>query len=118
MKGVLKVTKEQVLEVERYCDEHKITRSQRIEELGLSRTAYYYTRSLLSDEELYGGTFLPISASSSWGSTPSCRGKKSSRAVSVPSEPMTIELRLPSGTEMRLMGNFAPEMLKAIIGNV
>ena len=35
MKGVLKVSKEQVIEIERYCDEHGITRKQRIEELGL-----------------------------------------------------------------------------------
>lgn len=49
MKGVLKVSKEQVIEIERYCDEHGITRKQRIDELGLSHTAYYYTRGLLSD---------------------------------------------------------------------
>ena len=49
MKGVLKVSKEQVIEIERYCDEHVITRKQRIDELGLSHTAYYYTRGLVSD---------------------------------------------------------------------
>lgn len=47
----MKVSKEQVIETERYCDEHGITRKQRIDELGLSRTAYYYTRGLLSDSE-------------------------------------------------------------------
>ena len=60
MKGVLKVSKEQVIEIERYCDELGITRKQRIDELGLSHTAYYYTRSLLSEEELHGGQFIPI----------------------------------------------------------
>jgi len=35
MKGVLKVSKEQVIEIERYCDEHGITQNQRISELGL-----------------------------------------------------------------------------------
>ena len=48
MKGVLKVSKEQIIEIERYCDEHGITRKQRISELGLSLTVYYYTRGLLS----------------------------------------------------------------------
>ncbi len=43
MKGVLKVLKEQVIEIERYCDEHGITRKHRIDELGLNCTAYYYT---------------------------------------------------------------------------
>lgn len=40
MKGVLKVSKEQVIEIERYCDERGITRRQRIDELGLNCTAY------------------------------------------------------------------------------
>ena len=48
MKGVLKVSKEQVIEIERYCDERGITWKQRIDELGVSCTAYYYTRGLLS----------------------------------------------------------------------
>ena len=64
MKGVLEVSKEQVIEIERYCDEYGITRKQRIDELGLSRTAYYYTRGLLSEEELQGGQFIPIMSGS------------------------------------------------------
>ena len=44
MKGVLKVSKEQVIEIERYCDEHGITRKQRIDELGLSHTASHIVR--------------------------------------------------------------------------
>ena len=57
MKGVLKVSKAQIIEIERYCDEHRITWKQRIEELGLSHTVYYYTRGLLSEEELHGVAF-------------------------------------------------------------
>ena len=47
MKGVLKVSKEQVIEIERYCNEHGITRKQRISELDLSHMAYYYPRGYL-----------------------------------------------------------------------
>ena len=47
MKGVLKVSIEQVIEIERYCNEHGITRKQRIRELVLSHTAYNYTRGYL-----------------------------------------------------------------------
>ena len=64
MKGVLKVSKEQVIEIERYCDEHGITRKQRIDELGLSHSAYYYTRGMLSEGELHGGQFIPIMSGS------------------------------------------------------
>ena len=119
MKGVLKVSKEQVIEIERYCDEHGITRKQRIDELGLNRTAYYYTRGLLSEEELQGGQFIPIMSSS--GPMPAVSmpvGRSRRKHASVQTELMTIEVRTVSGAEMRLTGNFSTEKLRAILGNV
>lgn len=119
MKGVLKVSKQQVIEVERYCDEHKITRKQRIDELGLSHTSYYYTRRLLSEEEIHGGQFIPImSGSSLMPETHIPAASQRKKHASAQIEPMTIEVRTPSGTEMRLMGNFSAEMLRTILGNV
>ena len=119
MKGVLQVSKEQVIEIERYCDEHGITRKQRIAELGLSESAYYYTHGLLSEEELRGGQFLPIMS----GSVPAMPMPASSRRArkgkqAARPEPMTIELRTASGTEMRLMGSFSAEMVRTILANV
>ena len=119
MKGVLKVSKEQVIEIERYCDEHGITRKRRIDELGLSRAAYYYTRGLLSEAELQGGQFIPIMSSS--GLMPSVSmpvGMSRRKHASVQTELMTIEVRTSSGAEMRLTGNFSAEMLRTILGNV
>lgn len=112
MKGVLKVSKEQVIEIERYCDEHGITRKQRIDELGLSHTAYYYTRGLLSEEELHGGQFIPIMSGSGLMQTASMpvgrsRRKQASVQASVQTELMTIEVGTSSGAEMRLTGNFS-----------
>ncbi len=109
MKGVLKVSKEQVIEIERYCDEHGITRKQRIDELGLSHTAYYYTRGLLSEEELHGGQFIPIMSGSGLMQTASMpvgrsRRKQASVQASVQTELMTIEVGTSSGAEMRLTG--------------
>ena len=119
MKGVLKVSKEQVIEIERYCDEHGITRRQRIDELGWSCTAYYYTRGLLSEEELYGGRFIPIMSGSGLMQTASMPvGRSRRKQASVQTELMTIEVRTSSGAEMRLMGNFSVEMLRTILGNV
>ena len=108
MKGVLKVSKEQVIEIERYCDEHGITRKRRIYELGLSRTAYYYTRCLLSEEELHGGQFIPIMSGSGLTQTASMPvGRSRRKQASVQTELMTIEVRTSSGAEMRLTGNFS-----------
>ena len=72
MKGVLKVSKEQVIEIERYCNEHGITRKQRIEELGLMQVAS-----------------MPV-------------GRSRRKQASVQAELMTIEVRTSSGAEMRL----------------
>ena len=119
MKGVLKVSKEQVIEIERYCDEHGIARKRRIDELGLSRAAYYYTRGLLSEEELQGGQFIPIISSA--GLMPAVSmpvGRSRRKHASVQTELMTIEVRTSSGAEMRLSGNFSTEMLRTILGNV
>ena len=119
MKGVLKVSKEQVIEIERYCDEHGITRKQRINELGLSHTAYYYTRGLLSEEELHGGQFIPIMSGSGLMQAASMPvGKSRRKQASVQTELMTIEVRTSSGAEMRLTGSFSADMLRTILGNV
>ena len=37
---------------------------KKINEFGLSHTAYYYTLGLLSEEELHGGQFIPIMSGS------------------------------------------------------
>ena len=107
MKGVLKVSKEQVIETERYCDEHGITRKRRIDELGLSRTAYYYTRGLLSEEELHGGQFIPIMSDSGLMQTASIPvGRSRRKQASVQTELMTIEVRTSSEVEMLLSGEW------------
>lgn len=119
MKGVLKVSKEQVIEIERYCNDHGITQKKRIDELGLSHIAYYYTRGLLSEEELHGGKFIPIMSGS--GLIPAAImpvGKSRHKQASVQTELMTIEVRTSSRAEMRLIGNFSAEMLRSILGNV
>ena len=119
MKGVLKVSKEQVIEIERYCDEHGITRKQRIDELGLSHSAYYYTRGMLSEGELHGGQFIPIMSGSGLMQAASMPvGKSKRKQTSVQTELMTIEVRISSGAEMCLIGNFSAEMLLTILGNV
>lgn len=98
MKGVLKVSKEQVIEIERYCDEHGITRKQRISELGLSHTAYYYTRGLLSEEELHGGHFMPImSGSGLIQAAIKPVGRSRRKQASVQTKLITIEVRTSSG---------------------
>lgn len=115
----MKVSKEQVIEIERYCDEHGITRKQRIDELGLSLTAYYYTRGLLSEEGLHGSLFIPIMSGTVLMQTaPMPVGRSRRKQASVQTELMTIEVRTSSGAEMRLTGNLSAEMLRTTLGKV
>lgn len=107
MKGVLKISKEQIIEIERYCDKHGITRKHRIDELGLSCTAYYYTRGLLSKEDLQGGQFIPIMSGSGLMQTSSMPvGRSRRKQASVQTELMTIEVGTSSGAEMAFDGEF------------
>jgi len=114
MKGQLKVSKETVTEIERFCTENGISRKVRLQELGISEGSYYYTKSLLREEYHTGGSFIQLSS----GAGDRHQQQSRSRREKTSSEAMTIEIRTPSGTEMRITGCFAPEMLKTIISNV
>lgn len=73
----------------------------------MSHTAYYYTRGLLSEEELHGGQFIPIMSGSGLMQTASMPvGRSRRKQASVQTEVMTIEVGTSSGAEMRLTGEF------------
>ena len=74
----MKVSKEQVIEIERYCDEHGITRFIPI----------------MSGSGLMRAASMPV-------------GKLRRKHASVQTELMTIEVRTSSGAEMRLTGSFS-----------
>ncbi|MCI6404451.1 MAG: hypothetical protein MR820_10315 [Prevotella sp.] len=85
----------------------------------MSHAAYYYTRGLLSEEELHGGQFIPIMSGSGLMQVATKPiGKSRRKQASVQTELMTIEVRTSSGAEMRLTGSFSAEMLRTILGNV
>jgi len=114
MKGQLKVSKETVQDIERFCTENDVSRKNRLRELGISEGSYYYTKSLLRAEGKLGGSFIALSA----GGICDMQSPSRSRRERSSSSALTIEIRTPSGTEMRITGCLAPETLKTIIGNV
>ena len=73
----------------------------------------------MSEEELYGGQFIPIMSGSGLMQTASMPvGRSRRKQASVQTELMTIEVRTSSGVEMRLTGTFSAEMLRTTWGNV
>ena len=81
--------------------------------MGLSYTAYYYTRGLLSEEELHGGQFIPIMSRFGLIQVASMPvGRSRRQQASVQTKLMAIEVRTSSGTKVRLTGSFSAEMGK------
>ena len=114
------MTKEEVAQVIAYCDENKISYKQRLEELGINPWRFYDAKRKYAPKEegenageflqlVPGGSFLPNPIKPS--RSRSSRQKDSSQgAVAV-----SIELRTPTGTMMRISGNLTGRELKDII---
>ena len=51
--GCMKASKAQVIEIERYCDEHGISRQQRISELGLSPLIFLFLKCVIQLHYVY-----------------------------------------------------------------
>lgn len=115
-KGVYKVSQQQVLEIEKYCKETGVPRNKRIKELGLSESAYYRCKLYMEQEATKGGQWLSLT-SGGMATSQGTSKKRIKKTVDQP-EPMTMELRSVTGTEMRLSGSFTVEMLLAIITHV
>ena len=114
------MTKEEVAQVIAYCDENKICYKQRLSELGISPwNKYDAKRKYAPNEEgdnageflqlIPGGSFLPNPIKPS-RSRSSKQNGSAQRAVAV-----SIELRTPTGTMMRIIGNMTGRELKEII---
>ena len=114
------MTKEEVAQVIAYCDENKISYKQRLAELGVNPWSFYDAKRKYAPKEdgenageflqlVPGGSFLPNPIKPS--RSRSSKRKDSSRgAVAV-----SIELRTPTGTMMRISGNLTGRELKDII---
>ena len=114
------MTKEEVAQVIAYCDENKISYKQRLAELGVNPWSFYDAKRKYAPKEdgenageflqlVPGGSFLPNPIKPS--RSRSSKQKDSAQgAVAV-----SIELRTPTGTMMRISGNLTGRELKDII---
>ena len=126
------MTREEVLEIDAYCQEHKVSYRQRLEELEIPFWNFYKAKKKyrLQDEAAAtdgnmsagfvqlgtGGGFVPAMPPPR-GSRSAARAKQSA----VPAESyVTVELRTPNGTAMRIQGSMTATHLREIIsaGNV
>ena len=125
------MTREEVLEIDAYCQEHKVSYRQRLEELDIRFWNFYKAKKKyrLQDEAAAdsntSGGFVQLGTGG--GFVPAMPPPRSSRSgakakqteVSAESY-VTVELRTPNGTAMRIQGSMTAMHLREIIsaGNV
>ena len=121
------LTREQILEIDSYCAEHKIRQIDRLAELEIPIQQFYrwkrkYREEDESDQGAKAGAFLQLPSTGALMSpmmTPSrTSGKPRSKAgAPQPQEQsfLTIELRTASGSAMRIQGCMTAPHLREII---
>lgn len=116
------MTKEEVASIVRYCNDNGVSYTARLSELGVPEWRFFEIKrhyakekasSASSSVEILqltaGGDFVPMPAFAA--KTGRWFSKKNSQA----SRMISVELRTPSGTMMRIQGELDKEYLQSII---
>ena len=115
------MTREQILEIDQYCQEHKISYRKRLEDLNIPFWTFYKAKRKyrLQDEAARGtGEFiqmLPGTFSSRMMPVRNGRKPSSAKGGQEAESFLTIELRTASGTAMRIQGSMTAAHLREII---
>ena len=129
------MTREDILEIDSHCATSGISRAAYLRELGQSQNAYYNARrryfggfkepsnDLIAEcssiDLPQAGSFLPIQFSHANQSTTAPRKRTRSQRKReqelANGNTLLIEMRTPSGTELRIQGQINIKMLKEII---
>ena len=115
------MTLEEIQSIESYCSENGITIKQRLHELNISESNFYYARrALAARQSTSEGSFIQLGNASGLTFPEPVRSASSSRkGKNVPVESyMTLELRTESGSAMRIQGNFTSEHLGIIMSSL
>lgn len=117
------LSKEQVLDIIAYCDEHKINRKVRLKELGIGEWQFYTSRRRYLREELESGVpagrfiqlrstekLVPESVSAMELSVNPGRKPRESA-----SEMLHIECQTPRGGMLRMSGSITPVLLSTLL---
>lgn len=121
------LTREEIIEIEQYCSEHKVCKKERLAELGIAFWNFYKARQKYQkeDESVSAGKgrqeagFIQLS-SGEFGPLMSARRKAMKLAtpkeeVSSVESCLTIGLKTMTGTAMRIQGNMTAQHLRELI---
>ena len=120
-KGNIMMTIEEIQSIESHCTANGITVKQRLHELNIPESNYYYARRAHTARQIASdGGFIQLGNATGAAFTEVARaasGTRKSRNCPVES-PMTLELRTESGTAMRIQGSFTSEHLGVIMSSL
>ena len=102
------MTKEEVLQVDAHCREHDVAKAVYLREIGVSSNEYYSSR-----RKHLGGAC--VEAPSKQGKFLSVEFNRDATQEVVPNNALLVEMRMPSGAELRIQGQINTAMLKEII---
>lgn len=116
------MTREEVVEIMNYCKEHKVTYKSRLEELNIPVWRFYDSKSRYAAEQSSGkraqGEFIEFPHSGSFVPVPSFTGTTGQKQKSTPIPPSglkEIEIRIPTGSAIRICGELNEKELFSII---
>ena len=115
------MTREEVAEIINYCQTNQITYKARLQELGIPTWKFYEAKAKYAEEasENSQGTFLQLRSGDGFVPMPSFAAKprQKSRSKRQADEPrsLSVELRTPNGTMMRISGEMDTRALQSII---
>ena len=116
------MSKEEVAEIMTYCKEKGISYKSRLAELEIPAWKFYDSKSRYAKEQAdsteSAGEFLQLTSGGKSVPMPSfaaTTGRGFSKQKDQPQKMMSIELRTPNGTVMRIQGEMTLQYVQAII---
>ena len=117
------LSKEEVLEIISYCDSHKIQRSTRLKELGITHWEFYKSRRKYLENEKshpqdHTGSFIQLGSSGDFvpGSVTEMEKRiNPGRKLHPQSEVLTIECQTSRGGMVRINGRLSTELMSALV---
>ena len=116
------MTKEEVASIVKYCNDNGVSYKARLSELGVPEWKFFENKRRYAKEQassaLPAGEFLQLTAGGDFVPMPSFAAKTgrwlSKKNVQAP-KMISVELRTPNGTMMRIQGELDKEYLQSII---
>lgn len=116
------MSKEEVAEIMTYCKEKGISYKSRLEELDIPAWKFFDSKARYAKEQsespASSGEFLQLTSGGAFVPMPSfaaTTGRGFSRKKEQSQKMMSIELRTPNGTMMRIQGEMTLQYVQAII---